>query len=195
MRGRTGYFSISWKMMRSIATGPVRRLWSWCPIPGRPHRPASILLLGTALLLAGCADMSGSTARPFLTSNANVTPVQACAIGYDLARQIHDRVSPRRTVLLAPSRATTCEAHALAYLRRAGFRIDETGQGGARFTIALAQIDPETLSAVARIGDALTIARTYRPARTGVVAIGPVSVQHLDPDRYDMRDTAGDKSS
>lgn len=145
---------------------------------------ASCLLpvLLCAALLAGCTHHGFPALRP-----APVTDVQACAIGYDLARQIHDRVSLRRTVLLAPRTATACETHALEYLRRTGFRIDETGQGGVRFNIALSQLDPEIISAVAWIGDDLRIARSYRPAATGVTAAGPVSVQHLDPDSYSPR--------
>ncbi|WP_170565613.1 hypothetical protein [Ruegeria atlantica] len=142
-------------------------------------------------LLAGCAGSgghgSGTGTVTFSGGTARVSDVQACAIGYDMARQIHDRVSLRRTVLLAPPRATACEAHALEYLRRAGFRIDTTGQGGTRINIALSRPEPEIISAVARIGDDLRIARSYQPARTGVVAAGPVSIQHLAPDTFDRR--------
>lgn len=191
MRAWTGYLSVP-RGARSLRHR--RRGTPKPPCGGVPDRsiPAPVLLL-CALLLAGCAGSTGTTAA--FTASAVVTRVQACAIGYDLARQVHDRISLRRTVLLAPSRASPCEAHALDYLRRAGFRIDETGRGGARFTIALARLDPGTLSAVARIGDDLTIARLYRPARTGVVALGPVSVQHLDPDRYGTPDAAGGAGS
>ena len=195
MRGWTGYVSIAQALMRSIATatvpGMLPRQW---PGRARAGKPVPGLLLGTALLLAGCGDIAGPAARPGFT-DATVTQVQACAIGYDLARQVHDRISLRHTVLLAPSRATPCEAHALAYLRRAGFGIDETGRGGARFTIALSRLDRETLSAVARVGDDLTIARLYRPVRTGVVACGPVSVQHLDPESFARRDAKPEAGS
>ena len=119
-------------------------------------RALPVLLCAT--LLAGCAHHGLAVSR-----TAQVTEVQACAIGYDLARQIHDRVSPRRTVLLAPRAATACETHALDYLRRTGFRIDETGQGGLRFNIALSRLDPEIISAVAWIGDDLRIARSLPP--------------------------------
>ena len=139
------------------------------------------------LLLAGCGGIGHH--GPHIGRTPQVTGVQACAIGYDLAQQIYQRVSLRRTVILAPHRATGCETHALEYLRRAGFRIDETGQGGARFNIGLSRLDPEIISAVAWIGDDLRIARSYRPARTGVIAAGPVSVQHLEPDTYAPRDT------
>lgn len=146
------------------------------------------LLCGLCILmLVGCAGRGDAPgARPF--AQARVSEVQACAIGYDLAREIHARVSLRRTVLLAPRRASACERHALDYLRRAGFRIDETGQGGARLSIVLTRNDPETVSAVAQIGTGLRIARPYRPVATGVIAAGPVSIQHLDPDSYSTRE-------
>ena len=161
--------------MRGLAAYPIRAL------------------LFCVTLLTGCTGSLHHGVR--IGSAPQITEVQACAIGYDLARQVHDRVSLRRTVLLAPARATECEAHALDYLRRAGFRIDETGQGGARFKIALSRLDPEIISAVAWIGEDLMIARSYRPARTGVVATGPVSVQHLDPESFGTRPRTAEAGS
>ncbi len=151
----------------------------------------------TCLLLAGCGAGFGPGLTPLgLTlpgggaDTARVSAAQACAIGYDLARSIHDRVSLRRTVIVAPKRETACERHALEYLRRAGFRIDRTGQGGVALDIRLDRLDPDTVSAVAEIGGTLRIARLYRPVRTGVLPAGPVSVQHLDPDTYSAREGA-----
>lgn len=150
------------------------------------------MLLLCALLLAGCAgfpagNVPGFTASGFTPADAQVTGVQACAIGYDLARQVHDRVSLRQTILLAPRRATECERHALTYLARAGFRIDTTGQGGTPFDVTLTQLDADTVSAVTRIGADLRIARSYRPVATGVLPAGPPSIQHMNPDSYTQR--------
>ena len=141
------------------------------------------------LLLAGC--LTDGTDRA-----ARVNEVHACAIGYDLAREIHRRVSLRRVVIISPQRPNACTRHALDYLRRGGFRIDHTGQGGVTFTVELMGIDADTVSAIASIGADLRIARTYRPIQTGVIAEGPVSVQHLNPDTYAPRERAphGDTS-
>ena len=131
---------------------------------------------------------SSPSAEPrFTTSQARLTGAQYCAIGFDLAREIHSRVSLRRTVLLAPSRATACERHALEYLRRAGFRIDETGTGGASFDVRIDRLDRETVSAVATIGESLRITRSYHPVHTGVLPASAISVQDLNPDTYARR--------
>ncbi len=153
-----------------------------------PLLPAAL----ACLLLAGCAGSPGpglTLPGPALHPGAaRVSAAQACAIGYDLARSIHDRVSLRRTVIVAPKRETACERHALEYLRRAGFRIDRTGQGGVSFDVTLDRLDADTVSAVAEVGGTLRIARLYRPVRTGVLPAGPVSVQDLDPDTYASRE-------
>ena len=78
------------------------------------------------VIVAGCG---GSGAPPlFPSAGVRLTEAQACAVGYDLAREIHTRISLKRTVLVAPRRAAACERHALEYLRRAGFRIDRHAQ-------------------------------------------------------------------
>ncbi len=190
--------TVRWSMKCPASPmGPRRRevrdriCGSLC-IPGKRRGPklrrSAILLCGA--LLAGCTTAIPGAGPPFTTSlfarQVQVSAAQACAIGYDLARAIHERVSLRRVVILAPSRATPCERHALAYLRQSGFRIDETGQGGVSFDIALARLDAGTLTATARIGSDLRISRSYQPVRTGVRPQGPVSVQHLDPDTYNL---------
>ena len=160
-------------------------------------------------LLAGCATQGndgGSLASLFASKDRPevvVSEAQACAIGYDLARAIHDTVSLRRTVIVAPKNAGPCERHALNYLRLAGFRIDDGADsdkttGGQRapgvtLDIELTRFDGasagrgDTVSAVARLGRGLTIARSYRPAHSGVIALGPVSIQHLNADTYSPR--------
>jgi len=152
----------------------------------RRARPTPILFL-CALLLAGCAGVQPGTNPAFTAREASVTQAQACAIGFDLARQVHDLVSLRQTVLLAPRRATPCERHALSYLARAGFRIDTTGQGGTAFDISLTRRDADTVSAVVRLGSGLRIARSYSPVATGVRAAGPPAIQHMNPDTYAER--------
>ena len=154
-----------------------------------------VLPICAAATVAGCAygpiesDWASRTPSGpvYVSSAASLSEAQACAIGYDLAREIHDRVSLRRTVILAPRRQTDCEKHTLEYLRRAGFRIDETGRGGLAFDVQVDRIGAETVSALATIGGSLRIGRVYRPVRTGVIAATAVSVQELNPDTYGLR--------
>ena len=151
----------------------------------------AVRFLVCCTLVAGCSDLAarppGATSAHFFTGSVQVSEAQACAIGYDLARNIHNSVSLGQVVILAPRKASACERHALEYLRRGGFRIDETAQGGLGFTITLTRIEQDGIAAIARIGDDLRIARSYLPVRTGVLADGPVSIQHLNPDTYSMR--------
>ncbi len=136
-------------------------------------------------MLSAC---SGDGGFPLALSgrggDAGLSDVQACAVGYDLARQVHERVALTRTVLLAPARENDCERHALEYLRRTGFRIDESGHGGASFTVTVDRMEDGDVAAVAEIGESLRIARMYTPVASGVRAASAVTVQELDPDTY-----------
>ena len=140
--------------------------------------------LAAFALLGACAGTADFTAPFRSDGDAGLSDVQACAVGYDLARQVHERVALRRTVLLAPGRENSCERHALEYLRRTGFRIDETGQGGVTFDITVDRMEDGDVAAVAEIGGSLRVSRMYTPVATGVLASSAVAVQQLDPDTY-----------
>ena len=144
-------------------------------------RVAATVGLGLIAACTGTGDFPGAFSGK---GSAGLTEVQACAIGYDLAREVHERVALRRTVLLAPGRENSCERHALEYLRRTGFRIDETGQGGVSFDILIDRMEDGDVAAVAEIGGSLRISRMYTPVLTGVLAASAVTVQQLDPDTY-----------
>ncbi|MYE12232.1 MAG: hypothetical protein F4X99_11370 [Gammaproteobacteria bacterium] len=151
---------------------PVRRIL---------RRVAVTVSVAMLSACSGTGDLAGAFQGG---GNAGLREVQACAIGYDLAREVHERVALRRTVLLAPGRGNACERHALEYLRRTGFRIDETGGGGATFDIVIERMEDGDVAAVAEIGGSLRIARMYTPVATGVLAASAVTVQQLDPDTY-----------
>ena len=156
-------------------------------------------------MLSACSDLQ----IPNLVSRQDVqlTPVQTCAIGYDLAAQIYKRVVLSKTIIIPGSRPTGCEAHTLTYLKRAGFKIDETAPGPA-MTIDLsageaghvAAIATITMTGVAMTGvilggaGSLRIARTYRLAETGVYPQGAVSFITL-PDGAKPRRTRAVSSS
>ncbi len=139
-----------------------------------------------ALVLLVACNGAGSFTEAFGSGgdDAGLTDVQACAVGYDLARQVHERVALRRTVLLAPARENSCERHALEFLRRTGFRIDDAGRGGVTFDVAVDRMEDGDVAAVAEIGGTLRISRMYTPVATGVLAASAVTVQQLDPDTY-----------
>ena len=145
------------------------------------RRVAAAVALAVLSACSGTGSLTGAFSG---SGDAGLTDVQACAIGYDLARQVHERVALRSTVLLAPARESSCERHALEYLRRTGFRIDETGQGGATFDVRVDRLGDGDVAAVAEIGGSLRIARMYTPVGTGVLASSAVTVQQLDPDTY-----------
>ena len=135
-------------------------------------------------LLSACSGAGNFTAAFSGGADGGLSDVQACAVGYDLAREVHERVALKRTVILAPARESSCERHAIEYLRRTGFRIDETGHGGATFDIAVDRMPDGDVAAVAEIGGSLRISRMYTPVQTGVLASSAVTVQQLDPDTY-----------
>lgn len=153
---------------------------------GRFRRMAATAAVALLAACGGTGDFAGTFRG---AGDAGLSDVQACAIGYDLAREVHERVALRRTVLLAPGRENSCERHALEYLRRTGFRVDETGQGGVTFDITVDRMDDGDVAAVAEIGSSLRISRMYTPVATGVLATSAVTVQQLDPDTYLARGT------
>ena len=144
---------------------------------------AAAAALAALALAQGCAG--GGLAEALRGGgDAGLSDVQACAVGHDLAAQVFERVSLRRTVLIAPARPGACERHALEHLRRTGFRIAGTGRGGTAFGIAVERTEGGDVAAVAEIGGGLRIARMYTPVATGVRAASAVTVQRLDPDTY-----------
>ena len=156
--------------------------------PGLFRRALRRVAATAALVLLAACSGDGSFTEAFgAGGDAGLTDVQACAVGYDLARQVHERVALRRTVILAPGRPGSCERHALEYLRRTGFRVDGTGQGGTTFEIAVDRMEGGDVVAVAEIGGSLRISRMYTPVATGVQAASAVTVQQLDPDTYVSR--------
>ena len=143
-----------------------------------------VACLAALVLVSACSGDGPLYGALSARDDAGLTDVQACAVGYDLARQVHERVALRRTVIVAPARESSCERHALEYLRRTGFRIDETGHGGATFQVTVDRMPDGDVAAVAEIGGSLRIARMYTPVATGVLAASAVTVQQLDPDTY-----------
>ncbi|WP_424624557.1 hypothetical protein [Achromobacter marplatensis] len=123
------------------------------------------------VLLSACALQIPDLAS---RQDLRLTPVQTCAIGYDLAAQIYRRVVLSKTVIIPGARPSACEAHTLTYLRRAGFKIDETAPGPA-MTVDLNSGNDGSVAAIATVGGKLRLGRSYRLAHTGVYPQGAVS--------------------
>ncbi len=143
-------------------------------------------VLAVGLLLAGCAPMIPVIDR----ADNGLTPVQACAIGYDMARTIHQSISLRKTVVIAPGKSTSCETHALHYLRLAGFAVDESGNADARTALDI-DVTPgenEEVTVLATVAGNLRVARRYRLASEGVYAASAPSIANLPP-QYRRKDS------
>ncbi|EEE35387.1 hypothetical protein RKLH11_4063 [Rhodobacteraceae bacterium KLH11] len=143
-------------------------------------KPQITGLIATALFLVGCAPPIPSMNR----NGYNLTPVQACSIGYDMARTIHQTISLRKTVVIAPGRSNSCETHTLNYLRLAGFAVDESGRGDARtaLDVTVTHGENEEITALATVAGDLRIARRYRLANQGVYPTSAPSIIHLPPE-------------
>jgi hypothetical protein len=147
-------------------------------------KPFSIIC--TLTMLTGCV---GEIPNLHVPKSTKLTATQNCAIGYDLARQIYNTVSLRDTIIIAPTRESACEHHALNYLKKSGFAVDET-QKAPSFDITLTSNEDGNITAVASIGRVLKIARSYTPANLGVFPASAVSIIKLPANSY-RRNGAG----
>ena len=143
--------------------------------------------LAWALGLAACAPGTTSVTR----ASHELSPVHACAIGYDMARTIHQSIALRETVVIAPARRNDCEDHVLRYLRLAGFAVDDSGQTSSRpaFDVEVIDVTDGAATVVATVAGNLRVARQYRLAETGVYAASAPSIVEL-PSQYRRKPSA-----
>ena len=145
-------------------------------------RPKRLPALGLCLVfgLSGCVQSSPGTLNFAGGARADVqlSPAQNCAIGYDLSKQVYDRVVLSEAVIVPGRRPTACEAYTLEYLRRAGFAIDETANR-APLEVMLSRSEEGHILAVATIGGTMRLTRPYQAAPEGVYPKGAVSFQAL----------------
>lgn len=142
---------------------------------------ARVWWLVAGLIVAGCAPV-GTDGRSLIASSTGtgLTPLQNCAIGYDLAKQIFDRVTLSQTVIVPARRPTECEAYTVRYLRRAGFAIDENGVAPP-MEVEIVSASDGTIIAVATVGGRLKLTRQYAPAAEGVYPRSAVTFLELPP--------------
>ena len=172
---------------------------SW---PFRCHRRAQeaahrrllrlLHILGVCLALTGCAGtsiMPGASGSVFGSTpeRANLTPAQACAIGYDMARHIYERARVSETVIRVSPDLGPCGKYAARYLRLAGFAVDETAtrRDAYVFTIRTYE-DPEMNRVIATAAlPGLHLTRAYRRAGFGVTAASAFTIVTSHPGSSD----------
>lgn len=140
----------------------------------KPLKCLSVGSLLAAFALSGCA----LNFEAYQRDTVRLTPVQECAIGFDLAQQIYKRVSLKDATILAPLRKSGCETHAINYLRQAGFKIDGREQEDG-FEVVISESGDFEVMAVATVGKGLKLSRSYQLAETGVYPASGVSVLAL----------------
>ena len=132
------------------------------------------VIMGACSVLSNGGELYGVTRF----DDAQLTPVQACAIGYDLSKEIYDRVVLREAVVVPARRPTGCEAYTLKYLRQAGFAIDETANA-APLDIQVTDAGEGAVIVAATVGGELRLSRVYATAAEGVYPKSAVSFQRV----------------
>ena len=144
-----------------------------------------VMICCAASLLAGCLDIGATsemgTFRAY-QEKVVLLPAEECAIGYDLAQQVYNLVQVTKTVIIVSPKLGDCGEHAIKYLRRAGYAVDETAtQSSAhQFSIATYE-DKETGSVFATAFlPGLKITRGYKRGQKGMYPLTPVGVVYED---------------
>jgi hypothetical protein len=129
--------------------------------------------------VSGCTISDGDGfASGLATARANLTPVQECAISYDLAVNIHKVISPRGTTIYARKAQSSCEARTLEYLRQSGFAIDQT-TAKPPFKISIHRVNFDTVHVSANVADGYVVSRSYQPVEQGVIPLAGISVMNV----------------
>jgi hypothetical protein len=145
----------------------------------------SAMICCAASLLAGCMDIGATNGTgAFRPSQEKVAllPAEECAIGYDLAKQVYNLVQVTKTVIIVSPKLGDCGEHAVKYLRKAGYAVDETAtQSSAhQFSIATYE-DKETGSVFATAYlPGLKLTRGYKRGEIGMYPLTPVDVVYED---------------
>jgi len=145
----------------------------------------SVMICVTAALLSGCADIGAFSNAPAFRAHKEqvaLLPAEECAIGYDLAQQVYNLVQVTKTVIIVSPKLGDCGEHAIKYLRKAGYAVDETAtQASAhQFSIATYE-DKETGSVFATAHlPGLKLTRGYKRGVTGMYPLTPVNLVHED---------------
>lgn len=135
-----------------------------------------IFIVMAAFTLSACVSNGTGWALQGPNRTTGLTDAQSCAVGYDLAQQVYQRVSLRSTTLI-PSKSikNSCERHMLTYLTKAGYRLDSSLKGEG-MQVVITNLDHESIEARATISGGLQISRRYRLVRSGVVALTAPSI-------------------
>jgi hypothetical protein len=136
------------------------------------------MALALPVMLGACADgQFGTVTAP--REAAVLTPVQDCAVGYDLARYIYETAKIDGTAVRVSETLGMCGQYAARYLRKAGFAVSEDGKGANQFLIDTYDL-PNGSGFVATASlPGLKVTRAYRRADGGVYALSPASLTRV----------------
>ena len=143
-----------------------------------------ILLASTLMLgVAGCTDMGSfgpASSYRAPKESAKLLPAEECAIGYDLAQQVYRLIQVTNTTIVVSPKLGECAKHAVKYLRKAGYAVDETAtQASAHqfgITTYVAKETGHVFATAFLPGMRLT--REYGRGTTGVYPLSPVDVSY-----------------
>lgn len=148
-------------------------------------RSVKKLLLATSLTLgvAGCTDLGDFTSTSSFRApkeTAKLLPAEECAVGYDLAQQVYRLVKVTKTTIVVSPKLGDCGKHAVRYLRKAGYAVDETATQSSAHQFGIATyVDKETGHVFATASlPGLRLTRGYGRGTTGMYPLTPVDVTY-----------------
>jgi|GEM_PF-482594 len=140
----------------------------------------TLSLMGLAFLI-GCAEvpsMSGPNWGQPPREQVKLTPAEECAIGYDLAEQVYRQVKVTDTVIKVSPRLGGCGEHAVKYLRKAGYGVDETAKKAEPHHFSIETYEDKDTGGVFATAHLprLRLSRSYRRGGTGVYPLSSVNI-------------------
>lgn len=140
----------------------------------------ALSLMGLTVLI-GCAEvpsMSGPNWGQPPREQVKLTPAEECAIGYDLAEQVYRQVKVTDTVIKVSPRLGACGEHAVKYLRKAGYGVDETAKKAEPHHFSIETYEDKDTGGVFATAHLprLRLSRSYRRGGTGVYPLSSVNI-------------------
>ena len=140
----------------------------------------TLSLMGFAVLI-GCTEVpsiSGPDWGQPPREQVKLTPAEECAIGYDLAQQVYRQVKVTDTVIKVSPRLGACGEHAVKYLRKAVYGVDETAKKAERHHFSIETYEDKDTGGVFATAHLprLRLSRSYRRGGTGVYPLSTVNI-------------------
>ena len=140
----------------------------------------ALSFMGLAFLI-GCAEIPNMTGPNWgqpPREQVKLTPAEECAIGYDLAEQVFRQVKVTDTVIKVSPRLGACGEHAVKYLRKAGYGVDETAKKAERHHFSIETYEDKDTGGVFATAylPRLRLSRSYRRGGSGVYPLSSVNI-------------------